>query len=391
MILQPKARTAPSGAGVALSCHGVSKSFPVSLDGQFLRVLLNRPYDGNAVHAVRDVSLSVPRGKILGILGRNGAGKSTLLRVLGGVYTPTSGEVRVEGSLTGLFELGGMGNRFLTGREYARRNLRLQGVPRTERHALVEEIHDFTELEAAVEDRIHTYSTGMAMRLYFAVATALAYDVYLIDELLAVGDEHFQAKCWLRLRERLTTGASGVLVTHDWSAVIKLCGQSCILERGSVVETGPSDRVVASYLDIKVPEPTVAHFAGLDEASFHARAGEDAELVFDVEILKSRPVLLGYSIELMRIGTGWEILLLGNKHPVGDAPGRYRVRLRIPRLPLAPGAYSLNLFLSGAGGPAGAAEQYDIRSWTVGRGLILQVDGESCEGAFVVPAEWEWA
>ncbi|HZP94415.1 MAG TPA: ABC transporter ATP-binding protein [Burkholderiales bacterium] len=378
------------GTGVALSCRGVAKVFPVSKEGQFLRILLDRPYRGDSVWALHDVSLEVPKGSILGVLGRNGAGKSTLLRVLGGVYSPTRGTVSVDGDLSGLFELGGSGHGYLTGRQYARRNLELQNAPRGDLERLIEDVHEFSELDDAFDARIHTYSTGMAMRLYFASATALKYDVYLIDELLVVGDEHFQAKCWSRMRERLATGASGVLVTHDWAAVIKLCERSCILEQGRVNCVGPSDKIVASYLDIEAPTPTVARLDVAEDAVFLARAGEDARIVFDVELLESRPVSLGYSIEILRIGVGWEIVLLGNDLPLGATAGRYTVRLDIPRLPLAPGSYSLNLFLGGPASGGESQQHYDIRSWTVGRGLTLQVDGAGRPASFIVPVEWEW-
>ncbi len=208
---------------VALRCTNVEKTFAVQREQRVWRILFGSQRDakGPVIHALRDISMEVPRGKIVGILGRNGAGKSTLLRLLGQVYSPTSGHIEIFGQVAGLFELGGMGNPNLTGREYAVRYLQFMGAAKRDLDGILDDIADFSELGEAFDQRIRTYSSGMGARLYFAVATVHQHEIYLIDELLSVGDEHFQAKCWQRMRLRLLNGASGVLVTHDWTAIIK--------------------------------------------------------------------------------------------------------------------------------------------------------------------------
>ena len=379
-----------AGAGaVALSCQGVSKVFPVADEGTSWRVLLGLAPVRNGITALNGVSLAVPKGRIHGVLGSNGAGKSTLLRALGGVYTPTTGRVQVRGSLTGLFELGGLGNQHLTGREYAYRSLMLQGASRRNMPALVEDIKEFSELGGAFEEPVLTYSAGMTARLYFAAATAMQHDVYLIDELLTVGDEHFQAKCWQRVRERLSNGASGLLVTHDWTAVLKTCESSYILDQGRIVAFGPSDKIVAQYLELKPPEPTVARIVGPEQPEYFADSEAGTQISVTVEILEEVPVAFAFSIELLRVGFGWAILVLERNMLVGSTPGVYDVTIDIPELQLAPGDYSLNFFLASfetENRPPVAG--YDVRSWTYGNGYRLVVRGPDTRSTAVSPLSW---
>jgi len=327
---------------VALRCRNVGKTFSVYRDLRIWRLLFGAPGQstGPQVHALRDISLEVPRGTIVGILGRNGAGKSTLLRLLGQVYAPTSGQIEIFGQVAGLFELGGMGNPNLTGREYAVRYLQIMGAAKRDLAELLEDIADFSELEEAFDQRIRTYSSGMAARLYFAVATAYQHEIYLIDELLSVGDEHFQAKCWQRMRLRLLNGASGVLVTHDWTAIVKLCEQACVIEDGRFSFTGPSDQAVVSYLKLPVPAVSAAQFAGGTSQTHVARTGESACIRLPIEIRKTIAVDCSISIEMLRIGIGWEIVILSGCIAVGDTLGLYELELTIPSLPLAPGDYA---------------------------------------------------
>lgn len=362
-----------SSNGIALRCVNVGKTYAVQREQRVWRILFGSEaaQRGPVVEALRDISMEVPRGKIVGILGRNGAGKSTLLRLLGQVYTPTSGHIEVFGQIAGLFELGGMGNPNLTGREYAVRYLRLMGVELADLSEALEEIADFSELGDAFDQRIRTYSSGMGARLYFAVATAYQHEIYLIDELLSVGDEHFQAKCWRRMRERLLNGASGVLVTHDWTAIVKLCEQACVIEDGRFSFVGRSDRAVVSYLKLPAPVASGACFAASMPTEFVVRSAENVSIRLPVTIVENGAVDCAISIEMLRIGIGWEIVILSEFIPIAETRGDYVVEFEIPMLPLAPGEYSLNLFLNHR-----AAKSSDCRSWTYGNGLMLKVEGE---------------
>lgn len=371
----------------ALRCANVSKTFAVQREQHVWRILLGRGRGkGPVVEALRDISLTVPRGKIVGILGRNGAGKSTLLRLLGQVYTPTTGRIEVSGQVAGLFELGGMGNPNLTGREYAVRYLSFMGVGKSELPGILEEIAGFSELGDAFEQCIRTYSSGMAARLYFSVATAYQHEIYLIDELLSVGDEHFQAKCWRRMRDRLLRGASGVLVTHDWTAIVKLCEEACVIEGGRFSFQGASDGAVVNYLKLPIPGSGAARFPASLPQEFFLWSGEESRLQFPVEILESAAVDCAISIEVLRIGIGWEIVILSGHYPVGDSAGIYRMELQIPALPLVPGRYSLNLFLTQRTTEAEPQRlALDVRSWTYGNGLTLFVQGDPVLAAVRLP------
>lgn len=370
----------------AIVADRVTKHFPKS--GRMgWRVVLGGLRPDERFTAVNRVSLEVPRGEVVGILGRNGAGKSTLLRVLGGIYAADEGRISMSGDLAGLFELGGFGNSQLTGREFCRRYLQLFGVPAKRWKDVTSDIHQFSELGAYFDEKILTYSAGMSARLFFSAATALPHEIYLIDELLSVGDAHFQAKSWARIRERLATGASGLLVTHDWASVIKLCRHSKVLQSGQVWLDGRSDEVIARYLDLPKPPAKQARLLVTDGQVFAAVAGEDMALAFDVEVNAPVPVEVAASVEALQLGIGWEAVLLTEFQPLAQQPGRYAARLHVPSLPLAPGDYSLNLFLSREDG-SGERQAIDARSWTYGNGLTLRVTGTSDPGIAPFPLEW---
>lgn len=369
----------------ALRCSKVDKDFPIQREFRVWRALLGR-LPADVVHALRNVTFDVPAGKIVGVIGKNGAGKSTLLRVLGGVYPPTRGDVQAAGSIAGLFELGGLGTPYLTGRAYATRYLQILRSDGLDIPAAVGEILEFSELGEAFDRRIHTYSSGMAARLYFATATAPRHDIYLVDELLSVGDEHFQAKCFERMRQRLLSGASGVLVTHDWQSVLRLCARSHVIDNGALVFSGPSDQAVVSYLGVERPAADRARLLAGDGQRHVARSGEDTRIPLMVELIEDLPVMLSISIESLQIGSGWEVVLLMPPAFVADRKGRYRTSVLIPKLPLATGEYSLNAFLTARPrSPLQPTVVYDTRSWTLGNGLSLEVVGTESPAAVRLP------
>ena len=369
-----------------IECRDLSKTFVV-LDGQSIwRAILG----GGCLKgfpALRDVTLQVRQGEFLGVLGRNGAGKSTLLRTLGGVYAPTSGTVRVAGPVSGIYELGMAGNELLTGHDFARRWLSLHGTGRRQIGGLLGEIAEFAELGDYFNNPIYTYSAGMKARLFFSVATSLPGQIYLIDEVLSVGDEHFQTKCWRRLRERLSAGASGILATHDWAAVLKLCREACVLERGRMVDRGSSPGVVQRYLGLPQPRGDSAAFAPHLPSVYCALTEEDTTLSIPIDVRVASVIWFGCSVESFRQGIGWSHLLQVEPRPIAPTPGLYDVEMTIPSLPLSPGEYSLNLFLS-ARGPEGTLVPLDVRSWTYGNDLTLSVAGKPRESVTILPLRW---
>jgi len=382
------------GQGVAaLACFGISKIFPVFDSANSWQVLLGKTTHLLQVHALKDISLSIPKGQIVGILGRNGSGKSTLLRVLAGNYQPTSGRVVTNGSLSGLFELGGLGNVYLKGTDYARRVLTLQGAKKSELQTLIADIRDFSELGESFEQSIHTYSSGMEARLYFATATALQYDIYLIDEALSVGDEHFQNKCWQRIRERLTKGASGIIVTHDWTAVLKLCETAHIMNKGQIISSGNSEDVVRKYLDLSTEDfLSGVKFDPQLPTNWTVQSGEDTELLIPIDVTELVSMEFAYSIESLVIGVGWEAMLLSNYYTFTPTRlGKNIIKLNIPRFPLAIGHYYFAIFLATTPKATDSEPRraYDARGWTYGNRLDLIVEGASDKNVTQLPMEWK--
>lgn len=378
---------------VAISCQGVSKSFALIDRSNAWRLLLGRRSGLQQFQALSDVSFDVPKGQFVGILGRNGAGKSTLLRVIGGVYPVDTGRIVVDGALSGLYELGLAGNTQATGRQYAERLLTIQGFDHARRQAMISDIHEFSELGDRFEDPVQTYSTGMAARLYFSAATAGHYEVYLLDEILSVGDQHFQAKCWRRLQDRVSHGASGMLVTHDWSATVKLCQTTHVLERGRIVFTGASERAARIYLYGKEATAEfrrdIASIASAPPTKMRARQGGDMRVAADVDIRQDCKVLIALVIERMQAGYGWETILMSKSaQTVGTRPGRYRVEMEVPRIPVEPGTYQISIQL-GMPDPESPGRYIALDSigWLSGNGITLEVEGPA-DGGQLLAAHW---
>ena len=200
--------------------------------------------------ALRGVSLSVSAGETLGVIGPNGAGKSTLLQLIAGILVPDEGRVVVNGRVTSLLELGAGFSPDLTGRENIFLNASLHGVPRAVVSRKFDDIVAFAELERFIDSPVRNYSSGMYMRLGFAVAVHLDPEIVLVDEAFAVGDENFQRKCLRRLRDFQKRGVTIVLVSHDLHLVEQLCQRACLLEQGSVVSTGQPSEVIAEYHEL---------------------------------------------------------------------------------------------------------------------------------------------
>ena len=371
---------------IAITCQGVSKSFALIDRGNAWRVALGMDARLPRFQALRNVSFDVPRGQFVGVLGRNGAGKSTLLRIIGDVYTADAGRVSIDGALSGLYELGLVGNPELTGRQYADRLLSVHGFNLRKRAAMIADIHEFSELGDRFEDPVQTYSAGMGARLYFATATAGHYDVYLIDEILSVGDQHFQSKCWRRLRDRISHGASGILVTHDWPAILRLCETAHVLDRGEVLYSGPADKAVRRYLygDEKGQKfcPGIAGFRRKPSFPAVIKPGDDFVLQAEVEIWRPAEVFATFVIERLQPGFGWETALMSRKPiPVSNAIGRFLIEVTVPVLPIEPGSYQACMHLVMPDEQAtGRYIPLDGFSWLNGTGLGVEVVGQPARG-----------
>jgi ABC-type polysaccharide/polyol phosphate transport system ATPase subunit len=197
--------------------------------------------------ALRDVSLQVQEGEVVGIIGRNGAGKSTLLRVMAGVIKPTAGRVVANGRLVPLIDLSAGFDMELTGRENIFLNGALFGLSRREMDGKVENIIDFAEIPGFIDAPMRTYSSGMIVRLGFAIAAEMEPELLLVDEVLAVGDERFQEKCAQRFESFRNGGVTIIMVSHNMNLVQSLCSRAIWLERGSTASGGKVDDVVRQY------------------------------------------------------------------------------------------------------------------------------------------------
>jgi lipopolysaccharide transport system ATP-binding protein len=213
--------------------------------------MLSRKY--RDFHALRDVSFSIRRGEATGIIGRNGSGKSTLLQLIAGTLSPTAGTVAVGGRVSALLELGSGFNFDFTGRENVYLNGAIYGFTRTEMQARMGEIAAFADIGEFMEQPVKTYSSGMMMRLAFAVAVNVQPDVLIIDEALAVGDVFFSQKCFQRIREIVHRGATLIFVSHDMGAVQSLCDRALLLNQGNLVFDGAPEDCVSRYFNLHAP------------------------------------------------------------------------------------------------------------------------------------------
>lgn len=230
--------------------EGVSKRFQrhggQSLLRHFLRQVFAR--DGEEpFYALRDVTFSLMRGESLAVIGRNGAGKSTLLSLVAGLCQPEKGSVAVRGTVGALLELGTGFHQDLTGRENLHLNAALVGFSRRETLDAEPEIIDFAELAGFIDEPIRTYSQGMTMRLAFSIAVHSKPDILMVDEVLAVGDARFQARCRERIFALRDAGCTFLFVSHTPRDVTEFCRRAILLEQGRVVADGDAVAVLAEY------------------------------------------------------------------------------------------------------------------------------------------------
>jgi len=197
--------------------------------------------------ALKDVSFEVKKGETVGIIGRNGSGKSTLLQIIAGTLTPTSGDVKVNGRVAALLELGSGFNPEFTGRENVYMNGAILGVSQEEMYRRFDDIASFADIGNFIDQPVKTYSSGMLVRLAFAVQVFVPKEVLIVDEALAVGDELFQRKCFSKIEEFKKQGGTILFVSHDGGAVGQLCNRAILLNEGENVLSGPSKKVVNLY------------------------------------------------------------------------------------------------------------------------------------------------
>jgi ABC-type polysaccharide/polyol phosphate transport system ATPase subunit len=238
---------------IAIKVDGVSKDFRLphektsSLKGALINLFRGGKSSYEVQKALQDISFDIKKGEFFGIVGRNGSGKSTLLKLLARIYTPTEGEIGINGKLTPFIELGVGFNQELSGRENVYLNGALLGFNRKEMEAMYEDIVEFAELERFMDQKLKNYSSGMQVRLAFSIAIRAKSDILLLDEVLAVGDAAFQQKCYNYFEELKRENQTVVFVSHDMGAVRRFCTKAVYIKDGVLTDIGSASEIADIY------------------------------------------------------------------------------------------------------------------------------------------------
>lgn len=368
----PAPESVPARGPVAIEVRDVEKSFRIprnranSVRERFVHPFSHREhYD---LHVLKGVSFDVHQGEFFGIVGRNGSGKSTLLKIMASVYRADGGRIRMAGRLAPFIELGVGFNPELTSRENVVLGGVLLGLTRREARNRLDAVLDFAELRDFADLKLKNYSSGMMVRLAFAVMVQADADIMLIDEVLAVGDASFAQKCMDVFREKRQAGKTLVLVTHDMSTVQTLCDRALLLKDGQVVHLGDPEEVALSYLRLNFDVAVAAErglvapvIPGLNvkllDAWIENRAGERVDNVEQGEpialevVLEARGELQAPSFSIGFLADGGDPIFSFHHTLAGDPEGRLEAgqRVRIAGQvanPLLPGRYSIGCFVS---------------------------------------------
>lgn len=371
----------------------------------------NRP----EVWALKDVSFEVRPGEVLGIIGANGTGKTTLLKILSRITEPTEGSAEVRGRVGSLLEVGTGFHPELTGRENVYLNGAILGMKQAEIRRKFDEIVAFSGVERFIDTPVKHYSSGMYVRLAFSVAAYFDPEILLIDEVLAVGDAGFQERCLGRMSEVVRGGRTILFVSHNMTAVRKLCSRVVWLHEGRIRFDGEADGAIQAYLlqlrgDVKSNETPLADRTDrlgsgkIRAVSFEARAadregmtptvGGEAEFIVGYRAPDGQPivrlqVVIGVSdMEGTNIfGCGTRATSLGY---FWNAPPAGRVICRVKHLPLLPGDYAVRIMLKDEGGMTDVVERAaSFKVIDVGESG-MQVEHLRGSGNIFVPHTWEW-
>ncbi|MCP9493826.1 MAG: ABC transporter ATP-binding protein [Pyrinomonadaceae bacterium MAG19_C2-C3] len=354
--------------------------------------------------AVRDVSFQVARGEALGIIGHNGAGKSTVLKLIAGITSPTAGEIKINGRLAALIEVGSGFHPELTGRENIYLSGTILGMSRREITSKLDLIIDFAGVREFIETPVKRYSSGMYVRLGFAIAAHLDPDVLLLDEVLAVGDAAFQTKCFEHISRMREEGKTIVFISHDLHAVESLCSRTILIHRGELVANGAPREVIAEYAEVssrftqstaEVVEGTImSKEAAITSLSFESAEGANhyrtgAPLVARITYTASEPIadvkfgvyFYAENGELhSQFTTEWD----GER--IDLEPGIGTLTFLCPALSLQRGIYYADAAIIKRDAADGV-----VIDWQPQR-VILCVDfGKTVRGMFYMPHEWHLA
>ncbi|MGX5680786.1 ABC transporter ATP-binding protein [Schumannella luteola] len=318
--------------------------------------------------ALKDINLTIPAGSTIGLIGHNGSGKSTLLKVIGGILDPTNGSVENRGRIAALLELGAGFHPDLTGRENVYLNASILGQSRAETDARFDDILAFSGIGDFIDTQVKFYSSGMYVRLAFAVAVHTEPDILLVDEVLAVGDEAFQRKCLDKIRSFQEEGCTIILVTHSLGQVVELCDRAVLLNRGEVVVDGEPVAAVAAFRDI-LEERRLAELTPTDHddepmavtsvVATPAHPGPQGELVqgddlhIDVKVRASADagrLMIGLQIDSTNGLPVWGTSTKQMGAPLPALDGSTTVRFTLTDTQFGPGKYFVNLSLMDSSG-----------------------------------------
>jgi lipopolysaccharide transport system ATP-binding protein len=310
--------------------------------------------------ALRDVSFDVDEGEVLGIIGRNGAGKTTLLKLLSRITSPTTGRAVVHGRVGSLLEVGTGFHPELSGRENVYLNGAILGMRRREIDAKFDEIVEFAEVQQFLDTPVKRYSSGMAVRLAFAVAAFLEPEILFIDEVLSVGDQAFQRRCLGRMGEIAGSGRTILFVSHSLAAVSSLCGRGILIERGRVISDGPVEEVLARYVTMVREEGDIGlrdredrrgdgrlRFTGLSVTGplGAPRTWDDTQFSLFYEATSELPEVMTSFAVYGPLGE--PVFQLTNRiagQEFRGLPRRAEIRCTVPSIPIAAGLYTVNLY-----------------------------------------------
>ncbi|MGH9847642.1 MAG: ABC transporter ATP-binding protein [Blastocatellia bacterium] len=387
-----------------ISVHNVSKLYRVydSPSGRLKEILLRgrRKYHRD-FWALENVSLEVPTGEAVGIIGRNGAGKSTLLKILSRITEPTRGRVEIYGRVGSLLEVGTGFHPELSGRENIFLNGSILGMTRREIERNFDEIVAFAELERFIDTPVKRYSSGMYVRLAFAVAAHLEPEILLVDEVLAVGDAAFQKKCLGKMSDVASHGRTVLFVSHNTAAMLNLCSRGILLERGSLVADGPIEPVIQQYLkSLRAATPW-------DLASYKDRQGKGRVRFTSVQFedeagnaieqgVSGRPLVVKLTYRsadhrplpncrasvTFFDALGQVLFNCSSELIISDPitlPAAGTIRCVVPQLPLSQNQYLLTLFLE---------VNREIEDWILNAIELDVVDGDFYGTGRLYPEGW---
>jgi lipopolysaccharide transport system ATP-binding protein len=348
------------------------------LAGKFKGLLNWKPETGNRKSveefwALKDVSFQIKHGEAVGIIGRNGAGKSTLLKLLSRITEPSGGRIELEGRVASLLEVGTGFHPELTGRENIFLNGAILGMHRAEIRKKFDEIVAFADVERFLDTPVKHFSSGMYMRLAFAVASHLEQEILIVDEVLAVGDALFQKKCLSKMDDVRHSGRTILFVSHNMDAILRLCSRAIFLQAGRILEDGAAQSVVARYTTQQLQQPASVSFEHLPAGSLARRNirissvawppsagnnppwvvpfGEPIHFFVNVHCLKPvQNVELGIALHAP---TGTEIASsssIATRPGLNLAPGKYTISVTYRSLNLVPGGYNFGIGLKSAEG-----------------------------------------